>query len=398
MRNWLCLLTTAILVAGTAGAPARAQPAPESVRIGYVLSLSGPQAADAVQAAAPNYRLWIDNVNRSGGLALKKYRRRVPVEAVEIDDRSDAADLVRQVERLMSVDKADIVLAPAGMGPNLRAAPLFHKYGYPQIMGTAASNDIERLVTRFPTMFWLLAKPSEQVEALVEFLAGQVQQGRLGGRVALFAAEDPAGDDYLAAARPALARAGFEIVHETIYAPGVADLSAQIAAAKAADPDILLAWSDPPESFLITEQAIAQEFAPRFRFVSGGGASPAYKSRFGDRINGWFSAGGLDLKAPGVKAWLERHKAVNQGAEPDRRAGVHTYAGLEVLQQAIERVGEIDRAKILRELHAGTFRTLMGEVRLRDNRGPDPWQIGQWQGGEFHAVAPAGARTAVLGK
>ena len=391
MRNLLrhvSAAAAAVAVALFTGAVS-AQEAPKSIKVGYVISLSGPQAAGAMLTTVPNYRLWVDDVNKAGGLMLKKYGKRIPIELTEIDDRSNNEDMVRLVERLMTVDKVDIVLSPWGTGPNLQAAPTFHKHGYPQIMGTAGSNDIEKLVERFPTMFWFLGKPSEQVNATIAFLSDQVKKGNLKNTVAMFTVQHPFGSEYLGAAKPALAKAGFKVVYETTYPLGVSDLSAQIKAAKAANPDIMLAWSYPPDTFMITDQAIANDFNPKFKFVSVGGAFPPYKGKFGDKINGWFSLGGLDLNAPGVKAWFERHKAFNKGAEPDRWASANTYAGLEVLQQAIERVGEIDRPKILKEMQTGTFKTIIGEIQLKGNRNPALWEIGQWQNGEFYGVVPA---------
>jgi branched-chain amino acid transport system substrate-binding protein len=402
MQKWLRLLPAAISIAGLLIAGGlSAQEAPASIKVGYVLSLTGPQADGALLTTAPNYRLWVDDVNKAGGLMLKKYGKRIPIEVREIDDRSDNVEMVRHVERLMRDDKADIVLSPWGTGPNLQAAPTFHKYGYPQIMGTAGSNDTDKLVERFPTMFWFLGPPAEQVQAVVDFLSERVKQGVLQNTVAMFTVQHPFGTENGDAARLALAKAGFKIVYETGYPLGFADLSEQIQAAKAAEPDILLAWSYPPDTFLITEQALANDFNPKFKLVSVGGAFPTYKGKFGNKINGWFSLGGLNLREPAIKAWCERHKAVNKGAEPDRWASANTYAGLEALQQAIERVGEIDRPRILRELQSGTFQTIIGEIRLKGNRNPNLWHIGQWQNGEFYGVAPAdrkGARAPLFGK
>jgi branched-chain amino acid transport system substrate-binding protein len=90
-----------------------------------------------------------------------------------------------------------------------------------------------------------------------------------------------------------------------------------------------------------------------------------------------------------MQDWFKRHTAFTGGKEPDRWASAATYAGLQVLQQAIERVGEIDRAKILAELKTGTFKTIAGELKLGGNRDAQAWLIGQWQGGEYYAVAPA---------
>ena len=362
---------------------------PKSIKVGYAISLSGPQAAGAMLTTVPNYRLWADDVNKAGGLMLKKYNKRIPLELVEVDDRSDNQDMVRQVERMMSVEKLDIVLSPWGTGPNLQAAPTFAKFGYPQIMGTAGSDKLEELVQKFPTMFWFLSKPSEQIKALVDVLADQKGKGKIKDTVAVFVVQHPFGVEYSASLKPALAAAGFKVVYETSYALGVADLSAQINAAKAANPDSLIAISYPPDTFMITEQSIANGFTPKVRFLGVGTAFPNYKGKFGDKVNGILGLGGFDPAAPGMKEYFERHKAVNKGQEPDRWASPNTYAGLQVLQQAIERVGEVDNAKILQEMKTGTFKTIIGDLKLTGNRNPSLWHVGQWQNGEFYGLAPA---------
>ena len=91
-----------------------------------------------------------------------------------------------------------------------------------------------------------------------------------------------------------------------------------------------------------------------------------------------------------MKEYFERHKAVNKGQEPDRWASPNTYAGLQVLQQAIERVGEIDNAKILQEMKTGTFKTIIGDLKIdRQSQPAKLWHVGQWQDGEFYGLAPA---------
>jgi branched-chain amino acid transport system substrate-binding protein len=74
---------------------------------------------------------------------------------------------------------------------------------------------------------------------------------------------------------------------------------------------------------------------------------------------------------------------------PDRWGGQIGYASLQMLEQAIERVGKIDRAAIIKELQTGTFDTVLGKVKLVDNMMQDNfWLIGQWQDGFFVSVAP----------
>ena len=75
---------------------------------------------------------------------------------------------------------------------------------------------------------------------------------------------------------------------------------------------------------------------------------------------------------------------------------VSVYAALEVTQQAIETVGEIDRAKIRDAIANGTFQTIWGEIKYKNQLNVDPWAVGQWQNGEVVGLYPAnksGART-----
>jgi branched-chain amino acid transport system substrate-binding protein len=387
LRLILAAAATAAIVA--LGGGASAQEAPKSIKVGYVISLSGPQSAGAMLTTVPNYRLWVDDVNKAGGLMLKKYGKRIPIEVTEIDDRSNNEDMVRLVERLMTVDKADIVLSPWGTGPNLQVMPTFHKYGYPLLMATAATDQIPELVKRFDNAFFFLGRPSDGVKALVDLLSDMKKKGQIKDTVALFTVQHPFGSEFLTPAKPALAAAGFKVVYETTYPLGVSDLSAQIKAAKSATPDVMIAFSYPPDTFMLTEQSLANDFNPKVKFLSVGVAFPPYKGKFGDKVNGIFGLGAWDPNGPGVKEYVERHKAVNKGQEPDRWASSNTYAALQVLQQAIERVGEIDRAKITQEIKIGSFNTILGNIKLEGNALKKLWWVGQWQNGEYVGIAPA---------
>ena len=205
MRRLPGLTLASAVLAGACAGGAAAQEAPKSIKIGYAISLSGPQAAGAMLTTVPNYRLWVDEVNKAGGLTLKKYNKKVPIELTEIDDRSNNEDMVRLVERLMTVDNVDLVLSPWSTGANLQVAPTFAKYGYPQIMGTAGSNRLEELVAKFPTLFWFLAKPDDQMKSLVNMMADLKKQGKINDQVAVFVVQLPFGQEYSSTLKQLLA-------------------------------------------------------------------------------------------------------------------------------------------------------------------------------------------------
>ena len=98
--------------------------------------------------------------------------------------------------------------------------------------------------------------------------------------------------------------------------------------------------------------------------------------------------GGVNPDDPKYQDYAKRHMEVT-GQEPDRWASPVTYASLEMLQQAIERVGKIDRAAIIKEIQTGTFDTVAGKIKLDKNVNTKVWWAGQWQNGEFYGLAPA---------
>jgi branched-chain amino acid transport system substrate-binding protein len=89
----------------------------------------------------------------------------------------------------------------------------------------------------------------------------------------------------------------------------------------------------------------------------------------------------------GIKWYIKHHKDII-GREPDRWASPITYASLQVLQQAIERVGKIDRPAIIKEINTGSFDTIIGKVKLKDGLNQNFWAVGQWQGPDFYGIAP----------
>ena len=91
-------LVAAIGIVGTACSALAADP-PKSVRIGYAISLSGPNAQGAAITTLSGYKLWVDDVNKRGGLKVQGFDKPIPIEVVEYDDTSNAENAVRLVER-----------------------------------------------------------------------------------------------------------------------------------------------------------------------------------------------------------------------------------------------------------------------------------------------------------
>ena len=151
MFSRMALLVGAVVATLCIGAASAA----EMIKIGAVAPKTGPLAAGAAITHWPNVKLWATQVNERGGLKMKDGSRR-KVEIIEYDDRTNPGETIKAVTRLATRDNADFIIAPYGTGLNLASAPVFAKYGYPQITTTAITDKIPELTKRYPSIFFTL--------------------------------------------------------------------------------------------------------------------------------------------------------------------------------------------------------------------------------------------------
>jgi branched-chain amino acid transport system substrate-binding protein len=388
MKKQLCwALAAAVVVAGASAAVA-ADP-PKSIRIGYVVSLSGVNAQGAAVTTLPAYKLWVDDVNKKGGLLVKEFNKRIPIEVVEYDDTSSAEAAVRLTERLMTQDKVDFVLPPWSTGFNLATAPVYAKNGYPQLAVTANSNDAANLVKQMPTLFFFLNEPRNFGGALVEVLSKLKDENKINNKIVMFAVGDQFGAEASGGVAPVLQKAGFEIVIRKTYPLGAADLTNEIKEAKASPADTFIAYSYPPDTFMLTKTAITQSYNPKVYYTAVGTAFAAFGANFKAQANGVLGIGGWDPNVPGAAEYVQRQKAL-LNREADGWAAPVTYASLQVLEQAIEKAGSLDRKKVLDAIkNAGPYQTIVGPVDLKTHIRGKQWGVGQWQNGQFVGIAPS---------
>jgi branched-chain amino acid transport system substrate-binding protein len=135
LKTWGGITAAAALAGVLMSGPANAA---NTVKIGAVAAKTGPLAGGTAVTHWPNIRLWVEQVNARGGLNLKSGKAKI--ELIEYDDQTNPAETIKAVQRLATQDKADFIIAPYGTGLNLASAPIFAKYGYPQIAVSAITD------------------------------------------------------------------------------------------------------------------------------------------------------------------------------------------------------------------------------------------------------------------
>lgn len=383
MKRRLALkLAAAAAIAGSVSFGFAAQ-AGDTIKIGAVAPKSGPLAGGSTVTHWPNIQLWVSEVNGRGGLNVDGTQKMI--ELIEYDDKTNPGEHIKAVQRLITQDEVDILLPPYGTGFHIAAAPIFAKNGYPMVSVTAISDQVDSLTKQFPNMFFTLGTTSAFVGGVIEILEDARSAGSIGNKVAMVNVADAFGIELADVARPMLEAAGFEVVYDKSYPLGTPDLAPVMKGAKASEPDAFLAWSYPPDTFGLTKAAITENLDVSIFYTAVATSFPAYGGAFGAAANGVLGAGGTNPDDPKIVAYRKAHEEVT-GQPADYWASANTYVALQILEQAIEGVGTIDRPAITQYIKDNTFDTIMGDISFDSQNSAKFWSVGQWQDGVFRGV------------
>jgi len=382
---------TQALAAGAASLalPALAQSPAGPVRIGYAIARTGPWAGGAQVSQEPNFLLWTEQLNAGGGLDVQGKKR--PIELISSDDRSDIETCVRTYEKLMGSDKVDLVLPPWGSNANFAVAPLANRFGYPFLAPTALSRRLVEM--KLPYFFLLLQQPAPMMGALVDMLKANGAK-----TVAVIYVDDLFGIENYAALKVALGSAGLQIVEDKSYPLGIKDLSPVLRSIKDKNPDAFIGLTYPPDTILASKQSKEVGFNPKFFYASVGTAFQLYKNVMTPTgAEGVLGMGSWNAKtSPAAKAYFDAHTKKYGGKEPDRWASGHCWAGLEILQATVAKVG-LDRKAIRDYIVKNEHKTIIGPIRFNGSENAStPGTVSQWQNGEFEVVWPKSVATAQL--
>ena len=102
-------------------------PAQDKIRIGAARPISGVNAFFEQAHFGPAYKLWVDDVNKAGGISAGK---KLPIEMMVYDDQSDLDQSMRLLTKLMEEDKVDFVFAPCSTAFLFAAAGVANAHGY----------------------------------------------------------------------------------------------------------------------------------------------------------------------------------------------------------------------------------------------------------------------------
>jgi branched-chain amino acid transport system substrate-binding protein len=377
---------TLFFLTGAAGAATK-----DKIVIGQAIALSGPLAGGVQIAGGLIYELWVEEVNKKGGIYVKEYGKKLPVELKRYDDKSDIGTMTNLLEKLILEDKVDFVFPPWGTAWLFAAAPIANKYGYILIGGPGGALKLKEL--NLPYFFQVLNFSETQAPALADIFK------EVGVKsAAVIYRGDLHGIEYGDAMVPIFKQRGIDVKMSKSYPPGIKDLSPLLKEAKSLNVDAFCSACYPDGGMLLTGQSLELDINFNALFLTVLPFSPnLYRDNFGvNVVEGVMGGGAWNAKtSAGAKELVDKFKA-RFGVEPDYWGGLFYWSSLQHFQQAIEKAGTLDQKKI-RDIMATTkFDTALGPFWYDKNRYfvNHPGEIGQWQKGVFEVIDPGAKRTA----
>ncbi len=387
--GFLVLGILVVFLTGTAGAADKASK--DKIVIGQAISLSGPLAGGVAISGGKVYELWVDEVNKNGGIYVKDYGKKLPVELKRYDDKSDIGTMTNLLEKLILEDKVDFVFPPWGTAWLFAAAPIANKYGYILIGGPGGALKLKEL--SLPYFFQVLNFSDTQAPALADIYK------EVGVKsVAVIYRADLHGIEYGNAMVPFFEKKGIEVKLNKSYPPGIKDMSPLLKEAKALNVDAFAAACYPDGGMLLTGQSIELGINFNAFFLTVLPFSPSlYKGTFGEQgVEGVMGGGAWNAKtSAGAKDFVDKFVA-KFGEEPDYWGGLYYWSSLQHFQQAVEKAGTLDQKTIRDIMAKEKFDTALGPYWYDEDRYfvNHPGEIGQWQKGVFEVIDPGPKRTA----
>jgi len=366
------------------------------ILIGTSLSLTGDFSVDG-QAFERGYNLWVQNINKAGGLLGHKVTLKV------LNDNSDPATAATNYTQLISTDHAAFVFGPFSTLLTASAAPVVARNHYAFIEGAGGGPLVFSL--KLPNLFAVSPVVADQLIPFAEWVAGLPSSER-PKTAAYPMVQDPFAVPMVQNAQKILQNAGIRTVYNKIFPTENPAYKAGADAMAALKPDVVVIGSpDVPGVQSIMQALMTQHFTPKILAASAGpdqgaaflSAIGGAKNATGTMVpNGWYPGMPNALSQQFVKDYNAKYGGTPADINAD---AAEAYSVGETLAAAVNATKSLSNAKVITYLHSGTtVQTVQGPAKFNaiGQNVVASHFIFQWQhGAKFMQVLPMSAQGSV---
>lgn len=349
--------------------PAAKAPTGAPIVIGGTLPLSGPFAGEA-SAFQKLAEAWAEMVNQAGGVKVGDQNR--PLKFITYDDASDQARAVQLYEKLVTEDKADLLIGPYSSPMTFAATTVAEKHQIPFLAVEANSDAIYG--RGFKWVVGVLDTGRNWANVHFEMLKAD---GRVK-TVGVVTQENLHTKEVRESAINNAKKLGLDIgVDETL--PGTTqDFSPVIAKLKQGTPDMVYVSAFEQFAVPFVKQAKELGLKPKvLHVIHHGGFLLDAVGKDAEQISGehyWLPG----VPGEGIQEFEELQKRANVPVDKWSWAAIR-FPAYQVLRATLEKAGSTDRAKVMGALKSIEVNTLGGKIKFdQDGRGtmnPYPSQI-----------------------
>ncbi len=369
-----------------------ASPAPQSIPIGGLVSLTGFDSNLGGQAKA-GYEIAVEDINRAGGVFVKEYGKKLPLELTVQDMESDVMKVPVRMEWLYANKKV-----VAYVGTTMMATTG---------TGVSEKNKITALAVASPRQiqherglkYWIspFGKTPDTAKIIMD-VVDSIPADKRPKTVAILEEQADFGIEQAEAFRTEAVKRGYKVAAFEKYPQMTKDMSPMIMAAKKAGAELVLSSPVTPDAMLMVRQMKELDYNPKaFCLIRGAGDLSWSKAMgpLGDYVfanDYWHNK----VKYPGVDKLNAAYQA-RFGRPADTVTGP-AYATIQIVAAGIEKAGSLDTTKIRDAIAATDMMTVMGRIKFRPNGtliDPCPATF-QWIAGSQKLVWPPEFRETTL--
>lgn len=347
--------------------PAATTPVAKPIKIGGTLPLTGIYA-DTGKLINEGYKHWVEVTNASGGLLGRQ------VELTIYDDASDVKNAVTLLEKLITVDKVDLL---AGGYPGTAAAaqmPVAEQYKKVYIsMGGHMASFTKGYTYSFggpPLMgqWWY--------EGIYKWL-GTMPADQRPKNAAIFSMNNPIGASTLEGAVDRYKALGIDVIINEKYDLPLASADSIVAKAKAANAELFISGGLLPDGVLTVKACKTQNYNPKLYLQGIGSIIPAWVAQLGADGNYICSGTPMSyrLPYPGIDELNKWYAAKNPPAVNAPDYLLFGYCWMQVLQKGVEGTQSLDDTKIRDWLKNNEINVIGGKFTFDSKGLPPPIEL-----------------------
>jgi ABC-type branched-subunit amino acid transport system substrate-binding protein len=386
MRRFGCRSALVALVLLAFAATAVAAPAGPAIRIGGTLALTGPLAPTALLHKIAG-EIYVEELNRGNGLLGR------PVEWVLLDDQSKP-DLARSLyEKLITVDKVDLLMGPYATSAILAAMAVAQRYQKLYIHHSFGMPHLAKYEMHFSTAPFG-PEPNRTVPTTVfDAVAATANPPKT---VAILTSKFPSAQFQSSGAKEIAEKRGLKVVLYLEYEFGTRDFGAMAARVKDVNPDFLWVGALGLDGNQLLEAMKKLDYTPprHFHLFPAPGplaVAPEGKLALATTV---FEEHPPFTDNPGaarlVPLFRERATKVNVPYPHVETQAGGSFAAWQLLEAAVTATKSLDDKVLAKWLRTNRVDTILGKLRFDgpNNYGDDLFKVKQVQDGKWVVVWP----------